>query len=107
MSQRVAIHPPPHPVPFSSTTESNSFSSSLCFRFRFGFPSRASPLISILCFGRQTCPWIGGAIPLRQEGSLQDEPASFLHLQPICSEAHFDRVIADAHQREDAVLVVW
>ncbi|KAK2454196.1 thioredoxin 3-2, chloroplastic [Trifolium repens] len=42
------------------------------------------------------------------EGRLQnDDHVSSLHLQPICSEDHFDRVIAEAQLRQHALLVVW
>lgn len=44
-----------------------------------------------------------------QEGSLQevdDSPVSF-ELEPIYSESQFDRVIAEAQQLEESVIIVW
>lgn len=43
------------------------------------------------------------------EGSLQeldDSPVS-VELEPICSESQFDRVIAEAQQLEESIIVVW
>ncbi|KAF2318487.1 hypothetical protein GH714_008302 [Hevea brasiliensis] len=43
------------------------------------------------------------------EGFLQeldDSPVS-VELEPICSESQFDRVIAEAQQLEESVIVVW
>ncbi|KAK7344789.1 hypothetical protein VNO77_14871 [Canavalia gladiata] len=91
-----------HPPPFSSITPTtNSDALSLCcfgFGYRFGFHSSVPPLISVSCgCVNQTPP-----VPLCQQGSLQqDEPLS-LYLQPISSEAHFDRVLHDT-----VVVVVW
>jgi hypothetical protein len=40
------------------------------------------------------------------EGRLQnDDHVSSLHLQPICSEDHFDRVVAEAQLRQHAPLL--
>lgn len=44
-----------------------------------------------------------------QEGSLQelnDSPVS-VELRPVCSESQFDRVLAEAQQLEESVIVVW
>ncbi|KAL9402691.1 hypothetical protein Peur_006540 [Populus x canadensis] len=44
-----------------------------------------------------------------QEGPLQevdDSPVSF-ELEPIYSESQFDRVIAEAQQLEESVIIVW
>ncbi|CAK7325428.1 unnamed protein product [Dovyalis caffra] len=44
-----------------------------------------------------------------QEGSLQevdDSPVSF-ELEPIYNESQFDRVMAEAHQLEESVIVLW
>ncbi|PON41717.1 Thioredoxin [Trema orientale] len=56
---------------------------------------------------------IGGRIAVlkawTQEGSLQeldDSPVS-VDLTPISSETHFDRVIADAQQLEESVIILW
>ncbi|KAJ4845795.1 hypothetical protein Tsubulata_027800 [Turnera subulata] len=52
----------------------------------------------------------GGINAWSQEGSLQEveevSPVS-VELEPICSESHFDRVIAEAQQLEVSVIVVW
>ncbi|XP_038709966.1 thioredoxin-like 3-2, chloroplastic isoform X1 [Tripterygium wilfordii] len=37
---------------------------------------------------------------------LDDSPVS-IELEPICSESQFDRVIAEAHQLEEPVIIVW
>ncbi|XP_027365705.1 thioredoxin-like 3-2, chloroplastic [Abrus precatorius] len=100
MSQHLRTLQPP---PFSSvapTTKLDSFSLS---RFSFGLHTSVSPLISI-SFGcaRQT-----PAVPLSQQGSLQPEEPVFLYLQPISSETHFDHVLLEAQQFDDAIVVVW
>ncbi|KAJ8765890.1 hypothetical protein K2173_020406 [Erythroxylum novogranatense] len=44
-----------------------------------------------------------------KEGSLQDvddSPVS-VELEPICTESQFDRVIAEAQQLEESVVIVW
>ncbi|XP_056169198.1 thioredoxin-like 3-2, chloroplastic isoform X2 [Syzygium oleosum] len=37
---------------------------------------------------------------------LDDSPVS-VELEPICSESQFDRVVAEAQQLEESVIVVW
>ncbi|CAL5207762.1 unnamed protein product [Lathyrus oleraceus] len=100
MAQHVGSHLHPHSHPastffFTATTPSpTSTTLSPC---RFTFPSisvsRSSP----------------SSIPLRhEEGQLQDDdPVSSLHLEPISSEDHFDRVVAEAQHQQHALLIVW
>ncbi|KAK7279049.1 hypothetical protein RJT34_24092 [Clitoria ternatea] len=92
MSQHLGIL---HPLPFSSTTKSHSFS--LHFT-TFGFSLRSHSSSTSCGCSHQT-----PSVPLQKE---KEEPLS-LHLQPISSETHFDRVLAHAHQLHDVVLVVW
>ncbi|XP_061349276.1 thioredoxin-like 3-2, chloroplastic isoform X2 [Gastrolobium bilobum] len=102
MSQHLSIHTAPFSLK-SPTTKSKSLSL-CCFRSSFPFPN--SPLISISCDCANETPSIGGAIPLRQQGFLEDDPV-FLHIQPILSETHFDRVVAEAQQLRHSLLIVW
>lgn len=56
--------------------------------------------------GRQSFSKLGA---WTQEGSLQeldDSPVS-VELHPICSETHFDRVLAEAQKLEESVIVLW
>ncbi|KAK2454210.1 WCRKC thioredoxin [Trifolium repens] len=88
------LHPHPSPTFSFTTTFSPSFST---------FPSLSSPpSISIL----RSSP---SSIPLNhEEGRLyNDDHVSSLHLQPICSEDHFDRVVAEAHLQQHSLLLVW
>ncbi|XP_060184195.1 thioredoxin-like 3-2, chloroplastic [Lycium barbarum] len=41
-----------------------------------------------------------------QENLNDDSPAS-VQLQPVCSEPEFDRVIADAQQLDESVVILW
>ncbi|XP_059307550.1 thioredoxin-like 3-2, chloroplastic isoform X2 [Lycium ferocissimum] len=41
-----------------------------------------------------------------QENLNDDSPAS-VELQPVCSEPEFDRVIADAQQLDESVVILW
>ncbi|KAI5396928.1 Thioredoxin-like 3-2 [Lathyrus oleraceus] len=99
MAQHVGSHLHPHSHPastffFTATTPSpTSTTLSPC---RFTFPS-----ISVSCSSPSS-------IPLRhEEGQLQDDdPVSSLHLEPISSEDHFDRVVAEAQHQQHALLIV-
>ncbi|CAJ2673474.1 unnamed protein product [Trifolium pratense] len=87
----------PHTSPtFFSTTLSPSYSTF--------FPSLSSPPSSISIL--RSSP---SSIPLNhEEPRLQNhDHLSFLNLQPICSEDHFDRVLAEAQLQQHALLVVW
>lgn len=56
--------------------------------------------------GRQSFSKLGA---WTQEGWLQelnDSPVS-VELHPICSETHFDRVLAEAQKLEESVIVLW
>ncbi|WJX11011.1 Thioredoxin-like 3-2, chloroplastic [Trifolium repens] len=84
-------HPPPT-FSFTTTSPTTTFSPSFST-----FPSLSSPpSISILRSSSSS------------DGRLQnDDHLSSLHLQPICSEDHFDRVVAEAQLRQHSLLLVW
>ncbi|GAV62528.1 Thioredoxin domain-containing protein [Cephalotus follicularis] len=73
---------------------------------RFSVPTKSIPVIG---FGAVKARALNA---LSEEGSLKEEeehrelPAS-IQLEPICSETQFDRVIAEAQQLEQSVIVVW
>ncbi|TKY53501.1 Thioredoxin 3-2 [Spatholobus suberectus] len=104
MSQHLRILRPPPLFSMTPTAEQDSLSL-CCFSlgFRFGSHSSVSPLISVSCgCAHQTPP-----VRLSQQGSLHEEKPVSLYLQPISSETHFDRVLAEAQTLDDAVVVVW
>ncbi|XVE75389.1 hypothetical protein DITRI_Ditri12bG0090500 [Diplodiscus trichospermus] len=45
----------------------------------------------------------------KNEGYLEelDDAPLAVELQQICSESHFDRVIADAHRLEESLIILW
>lgn len=86
-----------------------SYCDFLVARFRASSSSSASrPLFG----SRKFDETVGRIAPLNArggEGSLQeldDSPVS-VELAPISSESQFDRVIAEAQQLEESVIVVW
>ncbi|KAJ7975036.1 Thioredoxin-like 3-2 chloroplastic [Quillaja saponaria] len=109
MSEALRIHLSARPLRSSIPGDfSRELSNTLTFSFRLPFSSVSSSLIYSHKFDA-----IGGKFSvlnaLTQEGSLQelDDSPESIQLQPICSESHFDRVIAEAQQLEEAVIVVW
>ncbi|XP_058724047.1 thioredoxin-like 3-2, chloroplastic [Vicia villosa] len=100
------LHPHSHPASTffltSTTPSTQSTSLSPCC---FTFPFLSSPS-SISISRSRSSP---SSIPLRhEEGRLQDDvPVSSLHLQPIGSEDHFDRVVAEAQHQQHVLLIVW
>ncbi|KAK2400411.1 hypothetical protein QL285_050119 [Trifolium repens] len=98
------LHPHP-PTTFSFTTTTPTTESTTTFSPSFStFPSLSSPpSISILRSSPSSIPTLN-----HEDGRLQnDDHLSSLHLQPICSEDHFDRVVAEAQLRQHALLLVW
>lgn len=84
--------------------------SSLSFRLRglTRYPPSSNPLVFSRKFDEIRRP-IRAVNALSQEGSLQeldDTPVS-VELVPISGETQFDRVMAQAQQLEESVVVVW
>ncbi|XP_021833898.1 thioredoxin-like 3-2, chloroplastic [Prunus avium] len=82
----------------------------LSFRLRgpTRYPPSSNPLVFSRKFDEIRRP-IRAVNALSQEGSLQeldDKPIS-VELVPISGETQFDRVIAQAQQLEESVVVVW
>ncbi|XP_027186430.1 thioredoxin-like 3-2, chloroplastic [Cicer arietinum] len=99
MAQHIGFQLHPHPsATFFLTTTTRLNESTTFSPCSSTFPSLSSPSsISIL----RSSP---SSIPLRHD---HDDSVSSLHLQPICSEDHFDRVVAEAQRQQHALLVVW
>ncbi|KAL2326662.1 hypothetical protein Fmac_025720 [Flemingia macrophylla] len=99
MSQHLGILQPP---PLSSAPKPDSLSRRLSFGgFKFGLHSSVSWPISLSCAcARQT--------PSLRLSEQEEGPASAsVHLRPISSEIHFDRVLAQAQTLHHPVVIVW
>ncbi|CAK8571179.1 unnamed protein product [Lathyrus sativus] len=108
MAQHVGSHLHPHSHPASTfffTITTPSTQSTTLSPCSFTFPSFSSSSSSSISIS----PSSPSSIPLRHEEgrSQDDDPVSYLHLQPVSSEDNFDRVVAEAQHQQHALLVVW
>ncbi|XP_057979178.1 thioredoxin-like 3-2, chloroplastic isoform X2 [Malania oleifera] len=75
---------------------------------------KSSSLVADTVFCRKQFPAIAAQITApatawREEGPLEglDDLPFSVELGPICSETQFDRIVAEAQQLEESLIIVW
>ncbi|RRT84023.1 hypothetical protein B296_00005017 [Ensete ventricosum] len=63
-----------------------------------------SRVVSFAAAARGTTAWSAKEVAPSPE---EEEPPTSVALEPIVSEENFDRIIAEAHQLEEPIVVLW
>lgn len=92
LPHRTLLFDPNKPSPSSSSSASL-------------YPSRGLRSIAAAASARsEAAP---APAPEKNLGGGEDDAPASIELVPIVSEAQFDRIVAEAHQLEESIVVVW